>query len=60
MIDIFKAGYRSIVDAEIAIMLHLHIDPFTLGHNLSIIDFQFYVKELMAALDDMTDGINTI
>ena len=55
MVDIFKAGYRSIVDAEIAMMLHLHIDPFTLGRNLSILDFQFYIKELMAALDDMTD-----
>ena len=35
------------VEVEMALWMHFKIDPFSLERNLSIQDYQFYVKTLL-------------
>jgi len=56
--DVFKQTYQYIIETEIALLMHFHVDPFLMSRNLSMLDFQFYSKTMIDKLNEETEKLN--
>lgn len=48
--------YQTIIEAEVAIMVHLHINPFDFG-DLPLIDFHMYYAKVINTMDEINSDI---
>jgi hypothetical protein len=55
---VFKQTYQCIIETELVLLTHFHVDPFLMGRNLSMLDFQFYAKTMIEKINDETKNLS--